>query len=446
MSAKMKVKVISRKPEDYVRGSTKEIHRQPRNLDPSLHPFEAAREYTRALNAAKLERVFAKPFLASLDGHTDGVNCLVRSPRSISSLVSGSCDGEIKFWHLGTRAVTKTLTAHHGFVRGLSYTPCGGKILSVGDDKLIKLWDVNEPEQLEPLNTIVHKNILTGVSHNWKEGTFATCGDTVEMWDDTRSIPLKTFDWGVDTIHSVKFNPIDTSLLAATASDRSIILYDTREANPLRKVVLKMRSNTIAWNPMEAYIFSAANEDSNAYTFDMRKLDTPKNVHRDHAQAILDINYSPTGQEFVTGSFDKTIRIFPRDRAKSREIYHTSRMQRVFCCTFSGDATYVMSGSDETNIRIWKSNASEKLGPTNPRQRAAQKYNSKLKQQYQNHPEVKRILKHRHIPKVVYKQNKETKIMVDSRARKEENLRLHSAPGAVPNVPERKKHTVGIKK
>ena len=34
-----------------------------------------------------------------------------------------------------------------------------------------------------------------------------------------------------------------------------------------------------------------------------------------------------------------------------REVYHTSRMQRVFCVTFSGDATYVLSGSDETNIR-----------------------------------------------------------------------------------------------
>ena len=53
----------------------------------------------------------------------------------------------------------------------------------------------------------------------------------------------------------------------------------------------------------------------------MRRLDSPVNVHIDHVGAVLDINYSPTGQEFVTGSFDKTIRIFPRDRSKSRLIY-----------------------------------------------------------------------------------------------------------------------------
>lgn len=67
----------------------------PRNYDPSLHPFELCREYTRALNATKIERVLAKPFLAALDGHRDGVNCLAKHTTSLSTLLSGSCDGEV---------------------------------------------------------------------------------------------------------------------------------------------------------------------------------------------------------------------------------------------------------------------------------------------------------------------------------------------------------------
>lgn len=67
----------------------------PRNYDPTLHPFEVCREYTRALNATKIERVFAKPFLASLDGHRDGVNCMAKHATSLSTLLSGSCDGEV---------------------------------------------------------------------------------------------------------------------------------------------------------------------------------------------------------------------------------------------------------------------------------------------------------------------------------------------------------------
>lgn len=50
-------------------------------------------------------------------------------------------------------------------------------------------------------------------------------------------------------------------ILAACGSDRSIILYDIRGQSPIRKVVLKMRSNSLCWNPMEAFVFTVANED-----------------------------------------------------------------------------------------------------------------------------------------------------------------------------------------
>lgn len=35
-------------------------------------------------------------------------------------------------------------------------------------------------------------------------------------------------------------------------------------------------------------------------------------------------------------------------------MYHTRRMQRVFAVRFSGDASYVFSGSDDMNVRVWK--------------------------------------------------------------------------------------------
>lgn len=64
-----------------------------RNLDPLAHPFAKARERTRALNAAKIERMFAKPFVASLEGHIDGINAVVREPSSLSTIASASADG-----------------------------------------------------------------------------------------------------------------------------------------------------------------------------------------------------------------------------------------------------------------------------------------------------------------------------------------------------------------
>ena len=50
-------------------------------FSPELHPFQAEREYTRALNAVKLEKVFAKPFICALDGHRDGLTAVAKHPK-----------------------------------------------------------------------------------------------------------------------------------------------------------------------------------------------------------------------------------------------------------------------------------------------------------------------------------------------------------------------------
>lgn len=52
---------------------------------------------------------------------------------------------------------------------------------------------------------------------------------------------------------------------------------------------------------------------------------------QDHVNAVTDVDYSPTGKEIVSSSYDRTIRIFNVEQAHSREIYHTKRMQHVTC-------------------------------------------------------------------------------------------------------------------
>lgn len=233
-----------------------------RNYDPSLHPLESAREYVRALNATKLDRVFAKPFIGNLEGHKDGVSCFAKHPTSLSYLCSGSYDGGIHVWNLPTRTSIRSLVAHDGYVRGICYTPSAEHFLSVGDDKTIKVWksELNDDEDV-PANTILSRTILTGIAHHRSESMFATCGEVCSLWDETRNEPLKQLKWGVDTLHSIVFNPVETSLLATCASDRSIIFYDVRDASPLRKMVMTHRPNKISWNPMEAFNFTVANED-----------------------------------------------------------------------------------------------------------------------------------------------------------------------------------------
>ena len=69
-----------------------------------------------------------------------------------------------------------------------------------------------------------------------------------------------------------------------------------------------------------------------------------------------------------------------------------------------------------------------------------------LPPRYRFHPQVRRIARHRHLPKMVYKAAKEKRIMMAAQKRKRENVVKHSKPGAVKIVPERQKHVVGLVK
>lgn len=105
-------------------------------------------------------------------------------------------------------------------------------------------------------------------------------------------------------------------------------------------------------------------------------------IHKDHISAVLDIDFAPTGREFVTGSFDKTIRIFPYNGGRSREVYHTKRMQQVNSVIYSMDSKYIISGSEDTNVRIWKSKADAAIKPLLPREKEKLAYANKLKAKY----------------------------------------------------------------
>ncbi|XP_009761693.1 uncharacterized protein LOC107809218 [Nicotiana tabacum] len=443
----MRVKAITRSTDEFTRERSQDLQRVFRNFDPNLRPQEKAVEYVRALNAAKLEKIFARPFVGAMDGHIDAVSCMAKNPNHLKGVFSGSMDGDVRLWDLATRRTVCQFPGHQGAVRGLTVSTDGRILVSCGTDCTLRLWKVPGDTLMEsddgsgnssqPLAVYVWKNAFWGVDHQWDGDLFATAGAQVDIWNHNRSQPVNSFEWGNDTVTSVRFNPGEPNLLATSASDRSINIYDLRMSTPARKVIMRTKTNSIAWNPMEPMNFTAANDDGKCYSYDVRKLNEAKCVHKDHVSSVMDIDYSPTGREFVTGSYDRTVRIFQYNGGHSREIYHTKRMQRVFCVKFSCDASYIISGSDDTNLRLWKAKASEQLGVVLPRERKKHEYLEAVKNRYKHLAEVKRIVRHRHLPKPIYKATKQVREMTESERRRAERRKAHSAPGSIQNEPLR---------
>ena len=440
----MKIKTISRTEEDYTRKSKLDITKVHRNRDPALHPFERAREYTKAVVATKLDKMFAKPLVGQLDGHCDGVYCMSSIRNKNVPLISGACDGELKVWDLSRRSCVWSAVGHAGFVRGVTPDPIGTTFYSCGDDKIIKHWALTPTQnsrdaEVNPLNTYLSPHVITAIDHHWVDQQFATSGERVDVWDCNRPDPVHSYKWGADSILSVKFNPAEACLLASTCADRGVSLYDLRASLPMRKFVLPMKSNKVSWNPMEPYYFILANEDHNLYQFDMRNLERAVMIHKDHVSAVMDVAFSPTGREFVSGSYDRTLRIFKTTSGRSHEIYHTKRMQRIFCVNYSADSQFVLSGSDDTNIRIWKAEAAQQLGVVSGRQERKERFNDAIKMRYAHMPEIQKISKNMRVPKSIKKAISIRHIQTSSDRRKQDNRKRHSKPEDVAMEPERKR-------
>lgn len=449
-----------------MRETKHDIHKVFKNYDQRLHPLALQREYKRAINAVKLQRVFAKPFIGNMSGHGDVVSTLMKHQTSLSTIASGAYDGQIRIWNMATRKCQRIIQAHDSMVRALCISRLNSNhFFSVDSKSTIKKWrysrqasldveddieddndDADYTEEMQdadiPIDTIIAKDIIIGLDHHYNRPYLVSCGDKVDLWEENRREPIRQWSWGADSTHYARFNPIELDLFATTSSDRAITLFDMRKPSPLRKVVSTMRSNQLCWNPMEAFKFTVANEDHDLHTFDMRNLSRPICLHKDHTAAVIALDYSPTGAEIVSGSYDKTVRIFSCNSGHSRDIYYTKRMQKITDVIWSSDSKYIVSASDEMDIRLWRANASEKIGPKFHREQMAFNANEALKKKFLHHPEVKRIHRHRHLPKHVYNERKLKRIMSDAKKRKEHNRRTHSKPGTVPYVSERQKHVV----
>ena len=112
-------------------------------------------------------------------------------------------------------------------------------------------------------------------------------------------------------------------------------------------------------------------------------------------------------------------------------------MQKVYSVLYTMDDRYVLSGSDDTNIRIWKAVANDPIKLLTKRETENREYSKKLIEKYKYMPNIRKILNHKHLPKYILNKKKELKIRKESKYRKFHNKEMNSKPGTLEYKPEK---------
>lgn len=246
--------------------------------------------------STKLDKVFAKPFLGALQGHSDAINVFSLNPNRLSVVLSGSFDGEIRAWDLSHRNCLFAINAHELAIKGLNFNQNAGFFLSSGGDNRVNLYQFPGEASHLPISSFISKFPLNNVEHSYTEtGVFATAGQIVQLWNYERSQPVSSFEWGADSVLKLKFNPSEGNILGSTGIDRSVVLWDIRGNTALKKVALQNKAHCLAWNPREPINLAVGCDDANVYSFDMRKMEIVKNIHKDHIKAVYIFNKNSKG-------------------------------------------------------------------------------------------------------------------------------------------------------
>ncbi|PRP76845.1 hypothetical protein PROFUN_14804 [Planoprotostelium fungivorum] len=452
------VKTISRTEEKFARERPGDLFKTHQIQTEEAHPHMREREWKKALNATKLERMFAKPFVGALSGHRDTPMVVARHPKSITTFMSGSADGQVRIWNLTNKATVWSEDCHVGMVTGIAAHSDGKIMLTCGKDSKIKSWDLTHVtsrhiksfysglsaiHEEDDKSTIDHQCLQTWLPSDKDSGGFRSLdiqrgsqlfatggGEVVSLWDLDRAKPVYILGKGGSSFHHVKFSQVETNLLSSLDRDRKLVLYDVRQRTAIKQLVTTMSANALSWRPMDGHTFATASEDNNGYIWDMRLLSTFRAKLKGHVGAVVDIDWSPVGNELVTASFDTSLRLWPlegsRDQwayeIRARDVYTAARVQKVTQVKYTGDAQYVVAASTDLNLRLWKSIASKPMRILSEREEKAQKYTESLKKRYENTIQINRIARHRSLASDIYKKMVKHKIISTAGKKKQQRI------------------------
>lgn len=248
-----------------------------------------------------------------------------------SKLVAiASEDKSIHLWTVGG-TLLKRWQGHGDKVTNISFSPNGKILASSSYDKTVKLWSLDRVP-LETLHGHQHRVLAVSFSPNGQILASASHDNTVKLWS-RNGILLTTLNGHQDRVTGVSFSP-DGQLLATVSYDRTVKLWRVGNKHELFS------------NKFQNFL-----SHSPALPTVALKSIQPLKTWIAHDDSIMGISFSPDGQQIVTASKDKTVKVWSPDGQLLQIL--TGHQGWVNSVAFSPDHQILASGGEDGLIKLW---------------------------------------------------------------------------------------------